>query len=384
MAALLLTKNATYTAVHDTRTMDTPDNEDHTFCGVMFDVAARNLVPVEYVVVQSVWVRGYLGPMTVWSTAGGFRGKEEAPHKWARHYEKVHDASPRAFVELVLDEPIRIAPGRRVGVYVHSTRPDDRAVVYDDACDDRGDAEDLFVRVLPGVAHLSNEPFSPRGVWWGSWRGPRAFVGRLNLGVRYALWAPPKHKKFPPYFREAAMTLLLCNTKRRTLIGHLSPEIILYVLNMCRYDWFEVARRKRRSKPRAVAASVTPRDARPVKRSRRASRPRAVTGDDDDDDGGEDVFGGGAAAAAPRSAPRRSRSPRAAPRDRARGAPRDVSPPTREAFSRRQRRLEGQLDAAAPRSSRRRRADDSDDDMEDERRAARRRSDAALRGVRRR
>ena len=34
-------------------------------------------------------------------------------------------------------------------------------------------AEDLFVRVLPGVAHLSNEPFSPRGVWWGSWRGPR-------------------------------------------------------------------------------------------------------------------------------------------------------------------------------------------------------------------
>jgi hypothetical protein len=180
------------------------------------------------------------------------------------------------------------------------------------------------------------------------------------------------------------MTLLLCNTKRRTLIGHLSPEIILYVLNMCRYDWFEVPRRKRRPKPRAVAASVTPRDARPVKRSRRASRPRAVTGDDDDDDGGEDVFGGGAAAAAPRSAPRRSRSPRAAPRDRARGAPRDVSPPTREAFSRRQRRLEGQLDAAAPRSSRRRRADDSDDDMEDERRAARRRSDAALRGVRRR
>ena len=38
MAALLLTKNATYTAVHDTRTMDTPDNEDHTFCGIQFDV----------------------------------------------------------------------------------------------------------------------------------------------------------------------------------------------------------------------------------------------------------------------------------------------------------------------------------------------------------
>jgi len=51
------------------------DLRDHPFCGIMFSVRCRAEVSLEYLEVSSVWVRGHLGPTTVWATAGGFSGK---------------------------------------------------------------------------------------------------------------------------------------------------------------------------------------------------------------------------------------------------------------------------------------------------------------------
>lgn len=245
MAALLRPTTSTYVKAHDTKTMDTPDEEDHTFCGIMFDIVAKRGMPVETLIVSSLWVRGHLGPLTVWSTPGGFGGKEEDAAAWTRHYEKTRPPSPVDFVELRLDPPVLVAPGDRRGIYVHSARADDLALVYDDAHEELGrpEPQDAFVAVKPGLAHLSPTPFSHVGAWWGAWRGPRAFVGRLGLGVRYKLWNPPVRALFPRPFKAVVRTLLLANTRRRTPWGRLHPEIVLYVLNMCRHDWFDRPKR---------------------------------------------------------------------------------------------------------------------------------------------
>ena len=119
---------------HETFEAETKDREDHTFSGIMFDVACQSLPrgPVEYIDVQSVAVRGQLGPVTVWSTEGGFTGKHESKDEWTLRHEAVHHASPNALVELRLSQPVRLRLGERCGLYVHSALPGDEGIVYDD------------------------------------------------------------------------------------------------------------------------------------------------------------------------------------------------------------------------------------------------------------
>ena len=74
---------------HESFEVDTKDREDHTFSGIMFDVACQSLPrgPLEYLEVQAVAVRGKLGPMTVWTAPGGHQGKhgaEAAAERWLR------------------------------------------------------------------------------------------------------------------------------------------------------------------------------------------------------------------------------------------------------------------------------------------------------------
>ena len=44
--------------VHENFTVDTRDHEDHTFSGVMFDIKCQTNLPVEYLEVSSLSVRG--------------------------------------------------------------------------------------------------------------------------------------------------------------------------------------------------------------------------------------------------------------------------------------------------------------------------------------
>ncbi|CAD7948364.1 unnamed protein product [Amoebophrya sp. A120] len=72
-------KVATYTT---TETYDcvTPDNEDHTFCGIMFDLHSRHThIPVEYIEIESIAVRGTLGKMKIFLTKDTHQGKHELP-----------------------------------------------------------------------------------------------------------------------------------------------------------------------------------------------------------------------------------------------------------------------------------------------------------------
>jgi hypothetical protein len=44
--------------VHEQTTHETGDNEDHTFNGIMFDVSVPTVLPIDFVRIDSVSVRG--------------------------------------------------------------------------------------------------------------------------------------------------------------------------------------------------------------------------------------------------------------------------------------------------------------------------------------
>lgn len=73
--------------VRDTATAETEDHEDHSFCGIMFDVEAHNHVPIDFIELQSVAVRGRLGRVRVFvtnssRTSGGFQYNFRDPDAW--------------------------------------------------------------------------------------------------------------------------------------------------------------------------------------------------------------------------------------------------------------------------------------------------------------
>ena len=97
--------------VHEHFVCDTRDHEDHTFCGVMFDVRCECELPLEHLELHSVSVRGDLGLLTVWHTADSFRGKEQRKSEWTCVYEGQHASSRDALVELGLSSAIRLESG---------------------------------------------------------------------------------------------------------------------------------------------------------------------------------------------------------------------------------------------------------------------------------
>ena len=137
--------------VHESFTVDTRDHEDHSFCGVMFNVECSTQLPAEYIEVQSLSVRGQLGPMTVWYTPDDFQGKQECEDAWEKVYEGTHEPSQNTYTELRLPTPLRLRPGQRCGLYVHSALPGDEGIVYDN--------QRKAVR-QPRI-HVHNKPASP-------------------------------------------------------------------------------------------------------------------------------------------------------------------------------------------------------------------------------
>mmetsp|Transcript_2803 Transcript_2803/g.5320 ORF Transcript_2803/g.5320 Transcript_2803/m.5320 type:complete len:477 (+) Transcript_2803:38-1468(+) len=231
--------------VHESFSVDMRDHEDHTFCGIMFDLRCRDSVeggaPIEFIQINAVSVRGYLGPLTVWTTVDTYRHKEHEEELWELVYQRDHEPSRINYCQLDLSKPIRLTPGQRCGLYVHSKLPGDEAIVYDNQ---RSEItyQDEALQVFPGLAHLSNKPFGRRGMWGYPWRLNREFVGRLCYGVSYKLWNPEVHHHFPAAFQRAVKVSLLCARRPESPLNRLQDDIILYILNMCKYDWFSPAR----------------------------------------------------------------------------------------------------------------------------------------------
>ena len=258
---------------------DTQDHEDHTFCGVMFNIEIHELLPLEFVSINALCVRGELGPMTVWVTNGEFLKKYNVEREWTKVYEKSHHPSIDTLEPLILANPIRIRPGDTIGVYIHSARPSDQSVVYDNQRYATTHSNS-FLTVTPGLAHLNCKPFANTAPWGNiGWRDSREFVGRVVYGVRYKLWAPlrERHITYPRVFQNIVKKLVLSHQravilddytdvlvkdfddhevisclpdnlvtqlkvwqerKKSTLLLHLQFDCLMHVFNFCRWDWF--------------------------------------------------------------------------------------------------------------------------------------------------
>jgi hypothetical protein len=100
--------------------------------------------------------------------------------------------------------------------------------------------QDDKISIHSGKAHLSFEPFGQEPIWgWGNaWRDRREFVGQIKYGTVYKLWNPERHGYFGNSFEAATMALLMLQ-RRNTVFSCLPDECLFYILNMCRWDWFD-------------------------------------------------------------------------------------------------------------------------------------------------
>ena len=263
------------------------------YSGIMFPVECKNELPLDHILINSVSVRGRLGPISVYvcddySQMNNNRTIPRLPglhsysihhnisrfefpmHKgaWTKVYQKTLPPSYTRYKSLHLDVPIKLRPGDVKAIYIHSTLHSDKAIVYDNTPYSNGSRqlltnrtryEDNQIRVYTGRAHVSPVAFSDETIWgWGSaWRDRREFVGQIDYGVIYQLWQPTKQLqlKFPLTFQDGARMLFLCQRRFESPFSLLPDECIFYILNMCKYNWFQYdpinrvkVRRKKRDK----------------------------------------------------------------------------------------------------------------------------------------
>ena len=210
---------------HESFVCDTRDHEDHTFCGVMFTCACATSLPLEYLEVQSVAVRGQLGRMSVWTTRDSIGEVRETQSAWEQVYDGHHDPSPDELVTLQLASPIRLRPGEEAGLYIHSAEPGDEGLVYDNQRSRHHTYKDRCFEVHPGLAHLSNRPFGKHGLWGRPWRVNREFVGSIKYGVRWQMWSPTKQLGFPIGFQRAVLTMMMASRRPESLVYLLQDEV---------------------------------------------------------------------------------------------------------------------------------------------------------------
>eukprot|EP00585_Thalassiosira_rotula_P001803 CAMPEP_0196134322 /NCGR_PEP_ID=MMETSP0910-20130528/3258_1 /TAXON_ID=49265 /ORGANISM="Thalassiosira rotula, Strain GSO102" /LENGTH=408 /DNA_ID=CAMNT_0041394219 /DNA_START=202 /DNA_END=1428 /DNA_ORIENTATION=+ len=241
MAALTRATKANY-VIHDRIEAETTDREDHTFCGIMFPVRCKDTLPIDHVVINSVAVRGALGPLTVWVTKEAVNGEISMSKKhWTKVYEKTHKPSFASYKELEFaSNPVIMRPGQVRGMYIHSTLRGDEAIVYDNKQKQKTH-DDSFITILPGRAHVSERAFGSVPIWgWGSaWRDNREFVGQIKYGAVYRLWNPSSNLSFGGNFRSAARILFLCQRRVESPFSKLPDDCLFYILNMMRWDWLD-------------------------------------------------------------------------------------------------------------------------------------------------
>jgi len=240
----------------------------------MFPIKCKDILPINQVVINSISVRGGLGPITVWvtndettviGTAASIAHRHPThakkrssrssvfaptaekknqtgkislkPEHWTQIYSNTHTPSFREYTSLdITSNPIILKPNQVRGVYIHSTLDSDEAIVYDNQQKEKTH-DDTFLTVLPGRAHVSSTPFRSSWGYGGAWRNHREFVGKISYGVVYKLWNPIEYRNFGGKFRTTVRTMFACQRRRESPLSRLPDDVIYYILNMCRWDW---------------------------------------------------------------------------------------------------------------------------------------------------
>jgi len=214
----------------------------------MFPIRIHNILPVSKIILQSVAVRGALGPLTVWMSPVQQGTRFSVPMRqeaWTLVYSGFHKGDFKDYTTLslnpshrncLLDTPLALAPGSICALYIHSSARGDEAIVYDNA--DTESSNDPLVHVGTAKAHLSPQVFGQTPIWGAgiAWRDRRSFVGCLSYGVIYKLFAQSHLPSFGPRFTRGVDTV-------RALRGpdwsRLPDECVEYILHLLPWHWFD-------------------------------------------------------------------------------------------------------------------------------------------------
>lgn len=293
-------KQEAYT-VHENIVVNTTDREDHSFSGIMFPVKCKDIISIDQLVINSVSIRGHLGPITVWVTKNeiqqptlsltqisltklrnSFDIVDTTPKKvqkvyrrgssrcynirdsqnkennlsnffnntceitmkkknWIKIYKHTHDKSVNSYTKLDFSyNPIILRPGQIKGIYIHSSLSRDDAIVYDNRRNIKTH-DDSFITIFSGRAHVSPKAFGSVPIWgWGNaWRDNREFVGKLSYGIIYQLWNPREYYYFGTQFQYMTRSLFACQRRLESPMSILPDECIFYILSMCKWDWMD-------------------------------------------------------------------------------------------------------------------------------------------------
>jgi len=213
-------------------------NANHTFNGVVFEVRAKSQVAVTRV--ESFWVGGDLGEITIWANPN-YRAKQKQDQgptakDWTNVAAGIYEPNWTDAAEVKLTQTVDISPGGTMGFYIHSALNNDQGIAYHShqglVCEDKN------ASVWSGWGHTSSEPFASEHGW--SWRRNRGPSGAMRYSQVYILWSPRTHRKFPSSFKNVVFCLLAIHSKRpQSLLSLLPLEMLYAVLEYCHLQWFE-------------------------------------------------------------------------------------------------------------------------------------------------
>ncbi len=152
-----------------------PSDANHSFSGVIFDVQAVGLEPV---VVLGVAVGGEIGPYTVYYKPTTYRSGYKLKDGWTVVGKGVEGACWRGSRELRFQTPVVVPCGARVALYIHSSLPHDRGIMYQTFPSyDATVCRDDNLCIYPGEARVGHVAFMDEGEQnengrWG-WYGAR-------------------------------------------------------------------------------------------------------------------------------------------------------------------------------------------------------------------
>lgn len=130
----------------------------------MFPVECLNELPIQFIEIQSIFVRGGMGLVSVYTCSYDPTQHEHLVSvpvsNWTRRFGPEERPSDfRRLTELVLSPPLRLAPTQIAGIYVHSEMEGDQALVYADRRSEDVTYMDQNLCIHSGIAHTSHVPY---------------------------------------------------------------------------------------------------------------------------------------------------------------------------------------------------------------------------------
>jgi len=211
------------------RRLQTREGGDHSYNGIMFDMAVQGR---ESVIILGFVVAGELGPVKIYTKKGPHTDENK---NWNIVFSDTVHGSIDYFTTLPLRTPVAIHFQEEQAFYIHSETHHDRGLVYQGYWHKQSlVAHDKNIVMHSGRSRLGSEPFT-----YGVWRYNRGFSGTVIYKTIPKIWSKKTHGEFPLSFKRVVLLLLMAQSNPDCIFYFLPQEIIYKILQFMEWDSFE-------------------------------------------------------------------------------------------------------------------------------------------------